>query len=64
MTACMGGWCTQRDKCPHYSAPSPHDVAERLCLTGRDGIRAIDAGPFRVISIEVLNGREVAEESA
>ena len=30
---CMGGWCRQRDKCAHYSAPPTlsRAPAERLC---------------------------------
>ena len=38
LTQCMGGWCRQREKCPHYWAPKQRLVqpAERLCATGRD----------------------------
>lgn len=30
---CMGGWCGQRDKCRHYTAPATpgQQPAERLC---------------------------------
>jgi hypothetical protein len=30
---CMGGWCRQRDKCRHYTAPAVHGIqpVERLC---------------------------------
>lgn len=59
MMACMGGWCTLRDKCPHNSAPAGDEPKERMCLAGRDGVRAIWAGPFRVILIDVLSGREL-----
>lgn len=30
MIACMGGWCRQREKCAHYTAPS-RVISERLC---------------------------------
>ncbi len=33
MTACLGGWCTRRDKCAHYHADSA-EIAERLCQPG------------------------------
>ena len=33
MTACMGGWCTRKDKCAHYHADSA-DISERLCQPG------------------------------
>ncbi len=38
LTQCMGGWCRQREKCPHYWAPKQRQAqpAERLCATGRD----------------------------
>lgn len=41
ITACMGGWCLTRDKCPHYFAVSS-TPAERLCITGRDGVILTD----------------------
>ena len=61
MTACMGGWCAKREKCPHYDEKAP-PVAERLCLKGVDGVRLVDASPFRVIRVDVFTGQEVAEE--
>lgn len=38
MTACMGGWCTLRQICPHHvtAARSAFDD-DRLCLPGHDG---------------------------
>ena len=40
-TACMGGWCRIRAKCPHYTQArrGPED-AERLCPAGQDGAAA------------------------
>lgn len=36
--SCMGGWCVQRDHCPHYHAATPYRTPyERLCIPGRDG---------------------------
>lgn len=33
---CMGGWCQQRDKCAHYTAPAEAGLepVERLCRAG------------------------------
>lgn len=36
--ACMGGWCTKRDHCPHFHATDRRQPAERLCLPGADGV--------------------------
>lgn len=36
--ACMGGWCAQRDKCPHYHAVNRGAPHERLCISGQDGV--------------------------
>lgn len=36
-TACMGGWCTKREKCPHFHATDRREPAERLCPPGLDG---------------------------
>lgn len=38
LTACMGGWCTRRQHCPHYHAENRSEPEERLCLPGQDGI--------------------------
>lgn len=37
---CLGGWCTQRQRCAHYHAASPDTPAEdgRLCKTDKDGM--------------------------
>lgn len=35
--ACMGGWCTKREHCPHYHAEFRHDPSECLCIPGKDG---------------------------
>lgn len=32
--ACMGGWCTQRDRCAEHLRDDRRAVAERLCPTG------------------------------
>lgn len=63
MTPCMGGWCTRRDQCPHHYTRGKRPV-ERLCLAGRDGFRLIEATPFRVLTIDVFNGRQVAADEA
>lgn len=34
---CMGGWCTLRERCPHYGADGIAQPAERLCPAGLDG---------------------------
>lgn len=36
---CMGGWCSKRQHCQHYHAPSVPGRApeERLCDPGHDG---------------------------
>lgn len=46
ITPCMGGWCTQRDRCPNYHSESRAQPAERLCEPGQDGIR--DGYPVRI----------------
>ena len=56
MKACMGGFCVRRDQCPHYSAEG-QSPAERLCLPARDGIRLIEATPFRTLTVDVFAGR-------
>ncbi len=45
---CLGGWCTQRQRCPHYHAASPDIPAEdgRLCLPGKDG--ELDGYPVQI----------------
>ena len=52
MTACMGGWCSKRSKCPHYHAGqldgATNDPEQRLCLPGRDGVRLSQFGPVAV----------------
>lgn len=36
-TACMGGFCTLRDKCRHHIDPtSRREPAERLCAKGAE----------------------------
>lgn len=44
--ACMGGWCTKREHCPHYHAEYRHQPAERLCVPGMDGFS--DVVPIRL----------------
>lgn len=36
--ACMGGWCTKRQHCPHYHSEHRHQPEERLCIPGEDGV--------------------------
>lgn len=35
-TACMGGWCTKRDRCAHHLTDDRSVVAERLCEPGQE----------------------------
>lgn len=36
LPACMGGWCTLRERCHHYVLPaSSVDPADRLCQRGQ-----------------------------
>ena len=64
MIACLGGWCTKRQQCPHYTeADRLGKREERLCLRGQDGVRLIDASPARTICIDVLSGRELSREN-
>lgn len=57
MIACMGGWCSLREKCPHYTEAVRVNPSERLCVKGEDGKRAIEAAAFRVIHINVFTGK-------
>lgn len=35
---CMGGFCSKRERCPHYLAASPDvEPEERICERGHDG---------------------------
>ena len=34
---CMGGWCSLRDRCLHYTAADRLRPIERLCEPGQDG---------------------------
>ena len=36
-TACMGGFCSRRQGCPHYHAEDRTEPAERRCVRGEDG---------------------------
>lgn len=60
MIACMGGWCTKRDQCAHYYAEGS-EPAERLCLRGADGVRQIEATPFRAVFVDVIKGRALRQ---
>ena len=33
---CMGGWCTQRDRCANYHSDFPREPSERLCNPGQE----------------------------
>jgi len=37
--SCMGGWCTQRDRCPNYHAADRTEPSERLCQPGHDRVQ-------------------------
>lgn len=42
LTPCMGGWCSIRAGCLHYTDGDPDpetEPAERLCVRGQDGTR-------------------------
>ena len=52
MTACLGGWCGQRNACPHYHAADRRHPVERLCVPGIDGV-------LRVVAPQTL--RELIE---
>ena len=43
---CMGGWCSVRNRCPHYRSDDINEPAERLCPPRQDG--AILELPVRV----------------
>lgn len=65
MKQCMGGWCVRREKCPHYWAPkSSQEPSQRLCVSGRDGVRLVDASPFRVVEVDVFSGSRVSDSRA
>ena len=57
--ACMGGWCDLRGRCPHYTEAERVNAVERLCMTGRDGIRLIEAAAFRAVLVDVFTGLQV-----
>lgn len=63
MKACMGGWCAKREKCPHHMiAPDRRDAAQRLCITGRDGLRLVMASLGRTLAVDVFTGQRVREQ--
>ena len=35
-TACLGGWCAQRDKCGRHVTDDRRNVSERLCAVGHE----------------------------
>lgn len=39
--ACMGGWCTVRDRCAMHCCADRSEVAERLCMPGTRNERPI-----------------------
>lgn len=60
MKACMGGWCDLRGRCPHYTeADRGVNPVERLCMSGKDGIRLIEAAAFRTVLVDVFTGIKV-----
>lgn len=41
--SCMGGWCKQRDTCPHHLPSSMRRrIRDRLCEPGRDGVLRVE----------------------
>lgn len=61
--ACMGGWCTKRDSCPHYRSDSIVRPAERLCVTGRDGVRCVEVYNGDVTLVDVFTGLEFSRRA-
>lgn len=62
MIPCMGGWCTKREKCPHFHATG-QEPAERLCVPGKDGelLRDLESGvTMPVVSYRIARAPEVA----
>ncbi len=57
--ACMGGWCTRREKCPHFHATGDANPAERLCLPGNDGAILIDMKEQKTVQVQIVNRRPV-----
>ena len=53
----MGGWCSKRGQCPHYTEAARINPVERLCMTGRDGTRLIEAAAFRTVLVDVFTGK-------
>ena len=49
--ACMGGWCTVRDRCERHVTDDREIVAERLCERGEEG-------NYRLISIKHVGAWE------
>ena len=35
--ACLGGWCSFRDRCERHTTDDREHVAERLCAKGEEG---------------------------
>lgn len=60
MTACIGGWCTRREQCPHHTAGTG-EPSERLCIRGKDGKRLIRCYANRVITLDVFTGQETGD---
>lgn len=55
-SACMGGWCSRREKCAHYHADSD-DIAERLCQPG-------EANAFSPIKEAIVTKKRKVAEAA
>lgn len=60
ITACMGGWCTRRDYCPHFQAAVRDEPAERLCPPGRDGEMLTASSPSPVRMVQVRHKAKLA----
>lgn len=63
MTACMGGWCSQRAQCPHHESDDRRNPSERMCLPGQDGKLARHFGA-KVMKVGVLDGLLPADTPA
>lgn len=56
MIACLGGWCTKREQCPHHMTEDRRHPVERLCLRGQDGSRMVDVSAGRRVVVDVIRG--------
>ena len=55
-TACLGGWCSKRDRCGRHVASDRRNVSERLCSVGHETPEPV----FPALPIEPEMGMEEA----